>query len=163
LAFAPNPRIATTTGRTSATSAPSVLRAAEEGSSSTSVVNQVTGEELEMMMQEWEQPLVVDAYATVSTLSHSDHVGATWFAILSAAMTGKGKSMTLTLVVDLHFELSIPIFRCFTHLTHSFPTHLSFQFIHTYFYLYSIYYYAVVRPLFAHGSWIRSGRQGIGG
>ena len=77
LAFAPNPRIATTTGRTSAASAPSVLRAAEEGSSSTSVVNQVTGEELEMMMQEWEQPLVVDAYATVSTLSQRDHVGAT--------------------------------------------------------------------------------------
>lgn len=61
LAFAPNPRMSTSiTGRSS------VLRAAEEGSSSTSVVNQVTGEELEMMMQEWEQPLVVDAYATVS-------------------------------------------------------------------------------------------------
>ena len=69
LAFSPNPRIATTvTGRYSGSSGPFVLRAAEEGSSKTSVVNQVTGEELEMMMQEWEQPLVIDAYATVSNV-----------------------------------------------------------------------------------------------
>jgi hypothetical protein len=29
-------------------------------------VKSVTGEELEVMMQEWDQPLVLDAYATVS-------------------------------------------------------------------------------------------------
>jgi hypothetical protein len=29
-------------------------------------VEMVSGERLEVMMQEWEQPLVVDAYATVS-------------------------------------------------------------------------------------------------
>jgi hypothetical protein len=52
-AFAPTPAF----GRPA-----SILRA--EGN----LVNQVTGEELEVMMQEWEQPLIVDAYATVSTV-----------------------------------------------------------------------------------------------
>lgn len=47
---------------TPTTSSSTSLHAAAEGS----VVNQVTGEQLEMLMQEWEQPLVVDAYATVS-------------------------------------------------------------------------------------------------
>jgi hypothetical protein len=30
-----------------------------------SMATQVTGEQLELLMQEWDQPLVVDAYATV--------------------------------------------------------------------------------------------------
>jgi hypothetical protein len=49
-------------GAAAAASTTTTLSAAAEGS----MVNPVTGEQLEMMMQEWEQPLVVDAYATVS-------------------------------------------------------------------------------------------------
>jgi hypothetical protein len=39
---------------------PSALPMAEEGAAAA----MVTGEELEMMLTEWDQPLVVDAYAT---------------------------------------------------------------------------------------------------
>ena len=67
LAFAPIGGCISTRS-TSTTTVAAPRRAEEGGSSSTSsVVNQVTGEELEMMMQDWEQPLVVDAYATVSS------------------------------------------------------------------------------------------------
>ena len=41
------------------------LSMADDGSSTeTKAAPQVTGEELEMMLQEWDTPLVVDAYAT---------------------------------------------------------------------------------------------------
>mmetsp|Transcript_18177 Transcript_18177/g.41125 ORF Transcript_18177/g.41125 Transcript_18177/m.41125 type:complete len:123 (-) Transcript_18177:573-941(-) len=41
------------------------ISAADDGSSTeTKAAPQVTGEELELMLQEWDTPLVVDAYAT---------------------------------------------------------------------------------------------------
>jgi hypothetical protein len=40
------------------------------------IVEMVSGERLEVMMQEWEQPLVIDAYATVSFMNCWGGLGA---------------------------------------------------------------------------------------
>jgi hypothetical protein len=44
------------------------------GAEKNSMATQVTGEQLELLMQEWDQPLVVDAYATVGNKMYVKHL-----------------------------------------------------------------------------------------
>ena len=116
LAFAPivsSSRSRTTT----VTSAPLKAEEGGSGSSTSSVVNQVTGEELEMMMQEWEQPLVVDAYATVSiqSLFHSSNVClcvCVEWSYSTARNCRQGRSSERNVMLThAHLSLSVHIFK----------------------------------------------------